>query len=68
MVYVVVEAPQRATVKVIPSEAKQVEVSPTVNNYYLREITLAMKVRWRAIRWFLRRRELIVMLARSGEK
>ncbi|MDG1277451.1 MAG: DUF6515 family protein [Algoriphagus sp.] len=32
--YVVVEAPQGATVKVIPSEAKEVEVSPTVNNYY----------------------------------
>ncbi|MFC3880407.1 DUF6515 family protein [Algoriphagus namhaensis] len=32
--YVVVEAPQGATVKVIPSDAKEVEVSPTVNNYY----------------------------------
>lgn len=32
--YVVVEAPQGATVTVIPSEAKEVEVSPTVNNYY----------------------------------
>lgn len=32
--YVVVEAPQGATVKVIPSEAKEVEVSPTINNYY----------------------------------
>ncbi|WP_439488227.1 DUF6515 family protein [Algoriphagus sp.] len=32
--YVVVEAPQGATVKVIPSDAQTVEVSPTVNNYY----------------------------------
>jgi hypothetical protein len=32
--YVVVEAPQGATVKIIPSDAKEVEVSPTVNNYY----------------------------------
>ena len=32
--YVVVEAPQGATVTVIPSEAKEVEVSPTINNYY----------------------------------
>lgn len=32
--YVVVEAPQGATVKVIPKESKDVEVSPTVNNYY----------------------------------
>jgi hypothetical protein len=32
--YVVVEAPQGATVKVIPKESEQVEVSPTVNNYY----------------------------------
>ncbi|MBN3520158.1 hypothetical protein JYB62_09095 [Algoriphagus lutimaris] len=32
--YVVVEAPQGATVKVIPKESKEVEVSPTVNNYY----------------------------------
>ncbi|WP_339877716.1 DUF6515 family protein [uncultured Algoriphagus sp.] len=32
--YVVVEAPQGATVKVIPNDAQIVEVSPTVNNYY----------------------------------
>lgn len=32
--YVAVEAPQGATVKVIPSDAQTVEVSPTVNNYY----------------------------------
>lgn len=32
--YVVVEAPQGATVKVIPDDAREVEVSPTVNNYY----------------------------------
>lgn len=32
--YVVVEAPQGATVKVIPKESEVVEVSPTVNNYY----------------------------------
>lgn len=32
--YVVVEAPQGATVKVIPKESETVEVSPTINNYY----------------------------------
>ena len=32
--YVVVEAPQGAKVKMIPSDAQTVEVSPTVNNYY----------------------------------
>ena len=32
--YVVVEAPQGAVVTVIPSEAKEVEVSPAVINYY----------------------------------
>lgn len=32
--YVVVEAPQGATVKVIPKESEVVQVSPTVNNYY----------------------------------
>ncbi|GAB3228489.1 hypothetical protein GCM10027454_28660 [Algoriphagus aestuariicola] len=32
--YVVVEAPQGATVKVIPSEAETVQVNETVNNYY----------------------------------
>jgi len=32
--YVVVEAPQGATVKVIPKDSEVVEVSPTVNNYY----------------------------------
>jgi hypothetical protein len=32
--YVVVEAPQGATVNVIPKESEVVEVSPTINNYY----------------------------------
>lgn len=32
--YVVVEAPQGATVKVIPEGSEEVEVTPTVNNYY----------------------------------
>lgn len=32
--YVVVEAPQGATVKVIPKNSEVVEVSPTINNYY----------------------------------
>ncbi len=32
--YVVVEAPQGATVKVIPNDAETVQVNETVNNYY----------------------------------
>jgi hypothetical protein len=32
--YVVVEAPQGATVTVIPDNSEKIEVSPTVNNYY----------------------------------